>query len=150
MQRSWLEEAAPQRRRTGRDDGCYSVCEDEPAAAFISRVSRCSSKPSRRRDTPASMPRYGDRTSVGAFGRGTCNRPMDATACARLASAGVARVEADPHASLGGRREGDRRLWPRGGGAGLARTPRRKNASSAAQGARQAAGARVALWSAAG
>jgi hypothetical protein len=38
-----------------------------------------------------------------------------------LASAGATRVEADRHAFLGGRREGDRRLWPRGGG-GRART----------------------------
>jgi hypothetical protein len=46
---------------------------------------------------------------------------MDATAGTRLASEGTTRVEVDWHASLGGRLEGDRRLWPRGGG-GEART----------------------------
>jgi hypothetical protein len=66
------------------------VREDGPAAAFMDRASKCGAKPSRRRDNPTSMPRYGDgpwwarsaeggrgrtdgRTTgaVGEFGRGT-------------------------------------------------------------------------------
>jgi hypothetical protein len=47
------------------------------------------------------------------------DEPMDATA-------GATRVGADRHTSLGSRREGDRRLWPRGVGVGPAQTLRRQ------------------------
>jgi hypothetical protein len=37
------------------------VREDGPALTFMARVSRCGTKPLRRRDHPTSMPWYGDR-----------------------------------------------------------------------------------------
>jgi hypothetical protein len=83
--------------------------------------------------------RAGARSAGGlytwALGWGGCGQTAGYYDVRPTASAGVAHGRRERRAFLGVKHEGDRRLWPRGGGAGPARTPRCPHAPSTAQGA---------------
>jgi hypothetical protein len=82
------------------------------AVASIARASRCGSKPSRRRWYPG-LQCHGTATGVVLRERKWPAMDCGTTRVASTARYGAGMVQ---HASLGGRREGDQRLWPRGGG----------------------------------
>jgi hypothetical protein len=124
LRRSWPEEAAPQRRTLARSTACVR---GRTATAFIAgRTARLQALATKDR------PLYSTVWRRPWQARSSGEQATDRWSC----GGGTTRhaLPGDGLAFLGDRREGDRRLVPRGGGTWPARTPRRRNAPRAAQG----------------